>query len=138
VSYINGNHYAYGVEYFETDSVDTFAPNFPRSWGQSPILKEGETLPPDVVDFFGFFKLSNFDYFEAITPYLPNFNGFSPRWISTSKVLNSDGSKSTAAIMLAINTKQERDIHLAPGFSQRVLGPDEMMGTKSALNFIGV
>lgn len=37
-----------------------------------------------------------------------------------------------------MNTKQERDINMAPGFSRRILSDQEAMATGSALAFINV
>ena len=95
-------------------------------------------MPPDTRSVFGLFNGLNLDFFDALLPSLPNFNGFAPRWAVPSKMINPKTEQKTSTILLTVNSKKEMEINHAPGFRLSQIAADEALVTGSALDFIDI
>ena len=61
-----------------------------------------------------------------------------PRWIAMTSLYNLERSLQTSAFMIAGDSKLERNIGVAPGFSNKVLKQDEMITTDDIMTVLGL
>jgi len=67
------------------------------------------------------------------------YEGGFPRWMALSKAFNNqDRSKHTSAYAILGDTKLERDIGVADGFPNMILGRGELIVIKDLLNVLGL
>ena len=68
------------------------------------------------------FKFANYTLMTDLLKDDPYFDGAFPRWVATTKLINPDlRDKNTSAVAIIGDSKKERDIGVAPGFTTYVL-----------------
>jgi len=69
----------------------------------------------------------------------PNLDDAFPRWLATTKLINPQSRiLSTSAVAIIGDSKKERDIGVAQGFTTYVLQKDEIMVPEIILNILGL
>ena len=61
-----------------------------------------------------------------------------PRWVAMTSIYNQDRTKMTSSFMIAGDSKLERNLGVAPGFSNRILKQDELITTNDIMTVLGV
>jgi hypothetical protein len=84
----------------------------------------------------------NFSYLEAeLLPRAPDVRGIAPRWLTPSKIRSKERgpqSASTAAVLVALDSKLEAKIGIGRGWKHRALGEGECHVTQEALSELGI